>query len=546
MKINKKIKEINVDNFIEQYLKSCGIENVEGYLNPDVLFFDDPFDYVNINEAIQVFDYHVKNKSNVGILMDSDMDGACSAAIIDMFCREVGMETKIYFHSGKQHGLHDKIEEIIQDNLSFIIIPDAGTNDVEDCKLIKEYNKQCDILILDHHEVLYENPYATIVNNQLGNVNKALSGAGVTYKFIQAYSFSTGILAPSYEDIVAVSIVSDICDLTSLENRAFLYYGFKYPENLFIINLFNTVCKYRGVCPEAIGWDISPLANALARMRDQEYKTFFFECLTGRRNDYEDSIKEMKRIKRKQDELVKQITNEIESNLNLDHKVIIGFTDPENKEIIGLIANKFTGKYRKPTILLREMNSTTWTGSLRSPVDLLETINESKLAQCMGHGAACGITVKKANLNKLAKFLDNLNLEVDPEYDVAGELSLNQITLNLAKDIINNKTLWGKNIEKPQFYITLDNPIVNIFKKNMTTIKLTQDGINFIKFFCSNDMIEQFENLNNKIVNLIFEIDVNVYNGVETPQCNIVEYEIKEKNDILKNEEDFDWDNIFQ
>ena len=546
MKINKKIKEINVDNFIEQYLKACGIENVEGYLNPDLLFFDDPFDYVNINEAIQVFDYHVKNKSNVGILMDSDMDGACSAAIIDMFCRGVGMKTKIYFHSGKQHGLHDKIEEIIQDNLSFIIIPDAGTNDVEDCKLIKEHNKQCDILILDHHEVLYENPYATIINNQLGNVNKALSGAGVTYKFIQAYSFSTGILAPNYEDIVAVSIVSDICDLTSLENRAFLYYGFKYPENLFIINLFNTVCKYRGVCPEAIGWDISPLANALARMGDQEYKTFFFECLTGRRNDYENSIKEMKRIKRKQDELVKQITNEIESNLNLDHKVIIGFTDPENKEIIGLIANKFTGKYRKPTILLREMNSTTWTGSLRSPVDLLETINDSKLAQCMGHGAACGITVKKANLNKLAKFLDNLNLEVDPEYDVAGELSLNQITLNLAKDIINNKTLWGKNIEKPQFYITLDNPIVNIFKKNTTTIKLTQNGINFIKFFCSNDMIEQFENLNNKIVNLIFEIDINVYNGVESPQCNIVEYEIKEKNDILKNDEDFDWDNIFQ
>ena len=546
MKINKKIKEINVDNFIEQYLKSCGIEDVKGYLNPDILFFDDPFDYVNINEAIQIFDYHVKNKSNVGILMDSDLDGACSAAIIDMFCREVGMETKIYFHSGKQHGLHDKIEEIIQDNLSFIIIPDAGTNDVEDCKLIKEYNKQCDILILDHHEVLYENPYATIINNQLGNVNKALSGAGVTYKFIQAYSFSKGILSPNCEDIVAVSIVSDICDLTSLENRAFLYYGFKYPENLFIINLFHTVCKYRGICPEAIGWDISPLANALARMGDQEYKTFFFECLTGRRSDYENSIKEMKKIKRKQDELVKQITNEIESNLNLDHKVIIGFTDPENKEIIGLIANKFTGKYRKPTILLREMNSTTWTGSLRSPVDLLETINESKLAQCMGHGAACGITVKKANLNKLAKFLDNLNLEVDPEYDVAGELSLNQITLNLAKDIINNKALWGKNIEKPQFYISLDNPIVNIFKKNTTTIKLTQNGINFIKFFCSNDMVEQFENLNNKIVNLIFEIDINVYNGIESPQCNIVEYEIKEKNDILKNEENFDWDSIFQ
>ena len=546
MKIKKKIENIDINNFIEQYLKICGIKDVEGYLNPNVSFYDDPFDYVNIEKAIEIFNKHVNKKDLVGIVMDSDMDGACSAAIIDMFCHQMGMDTKIYFHSGKQHGLHDKIEEIIKDRLSFIIIPDAGTNDIEDCKLIKKNNKECDILILDHHEVLYENPYAVVINNQLGNVNKALSGAGVTYKFVEAYSHFKGIVPNQYEDIVAISIVSDICDLTSLENRTFLYYGFKYPKNLFLINLFDTVCKYRGVCPEAIGWDISPLANALARMDEQEYKTFFFECLTGRRNDYENSIKEMKRIKRKQDTLVKQITNEIESNLNLDHKVIIGFTEPENKEIIGLIANKFTGKYRKPTILLREMNSTAWTGSLRSPIDLLEVINKSKLAQCMGHGAACGITVKKANLNKLAKFLDNLDIEIDPEYEVAGELTLKDITLNLAQEIIDNKILWGKNIEKPQFYISLDNPNVDIFKKSTTTIKLTKDGISFIKFFCSEEMIDQFQNLNNKVVNLIFEIDVNVYNGVMSPQCNIVEYEIEEKNNILKNEEEFDWDSIFQ
>ena len=243
--------------------------------------------------------------------------------------------------------------------------------------------------------------------------------------------------------------------------------------------------------------------------------------------------------------LVKEITNKIESNLNLEHKAIIGFTEPENKEIIGLIANKFTGKYRKPTILLREMNSTTWTGSLRSPVDLLETINDSKIAQCMGHGAACGITVKKSNLNKLAKFLDTLDLEINPEYNVVGELTIDEITLDLAEDIVSHKILWGKNIEKPQFYIHLNNPTVDIFKKSTTTIKVTQNGISFIKFFCSEDMIKEFENLNGKSVNVIFEIDVNEYNGNKNPQCNIIEYEIEENN-ILKNEEnEFDWESIF-
>ena len=70
MKIKKKIENIDTNNFIEQYLKTCGIENIEGYLNPDISFFDDPFDYFNIEKAIQIFDKHVNNKDTVGIVMD--------------------------------------------------------------------------------------------------------------------------------------------------------------------------------------------------------------------------------------------------------------------------------------------------------------------------------------------------------------------------------------------------------------------------------------------------------------------------------------------
>ena len=545
MKIKKKVENISCFNFIKQYLFSCGINDVDRYLNPDRDCFDNPFDYLNMKEAIQVFDKHIKQKSKIGILMDSDMDGACSSAIIYMFCKNFGISPLIYFHSGKQHGLHDKVDELIKDNLNFIIVPDAGTNDVEDCMKIKDNIPSCDILILDHHEVLYDNLYATVVNNQLGNVNHALSGTGVTYKFIQAYSIFKNVEIPNYEDIVAVSIISDVCDLTSLENRAFIHFGFNNPQNPFLIELFNTVCKYRGVCPESIGWDVSPLANSLARIDEEEYKTFFFKCLTGEYDDYENAIKEMKKIKRKQDTIVKEITKEIEEDLDLNHKAIVCFTAPENKEIIGLIANKFTGKYRKPTILLREMNSTSWTGSLRSPFDLLETINNSKLAQCMGHGSACGITVRKANLNKLINFLDKLNIEIDPEFEIIDELNIDDITLDLAQDISDHKILWGKNVEKPRFYIHLENPIVDIFRKTTTTIKLTKNGISFIKFFCSDETVKEFENLNGKAVNIIFEIEVNEYNGVKSPQCNIIEYEI-EKNIILKNEEEeFDWDKIF-
>ena len=136
-------------------------------------------------------------------------------------------------------------------------------------------------------------------------------------------------------------------------------------------------------------------------------------------------------------------------------------------------------------------------------------------------------------------------MEINTEYNVVGELNIDEITLDLAEDIVSHKILWGKNIEKPQFYIHLNNPTVDIFKKSTTTIKLTQNGISFIKFFCNEDTVKQFENLNGKSVNLIFEIDINEYNGIKNPQCNIVEYEIEENN-ILKNEEnEFDWESIF-
>lgn len=545
MKVKSKIENINCKNFIPQYLNCCGIEDVETYLNPNRDCFDDPFNYININNCIELFDKHVKNKSSVSILMDSDLDGACSAAIIYMFCKNLEMKPKIYFHSGKQHGLYDKLDEIVADQYPLVIVPDAGTNDVEPCHILKNSGYNCDILILDHHTILEDNPYAVIINNQHGNVNKNLSGAGVTYKFVQAYCTVHNIQPPEYEDIVAVSIVSDVCDLTSIENRAFIYYGFNNPHNNFLIKLFDTVCKYRGVCPEAIGWDVSPLANALARMDEQDYKTFFFDCLVGEKEDYDDAIKEMRRVKRKQDAIVKEITNEIESEIDLSHKAIVGFTEPSNKEIIGLIANKFTGKYRKPTILLRELNKTTWTGSLRSPVELLEEINNSKLAQCIGHGAACGITVKKSNLKKLINFFDGMDFETNPEYDIAGELKTKDITVDFAQAIVDNKILWGKCVEKPQFYVHLENPTVDIFKKSTTTIKLTQDGISFIKFFCNEEMENKFKNLDNQSVNLIFELDVNTYNDIKSPQGNIIEWEIEENNN-LKNEEEFDWDSIFK
>ena len=48
----------------------------------------------------------------------------------------------------KAHGLSDDVT--IPSDVKLLIIPDAGTNDTEQCKALSEYGMN--ILILDHHE----------------------------------------------------------------------------------------------------------------------------------------------------------------------------------------------------------------------------------------------------------------------------------------------------------------------------------------------------------------------------------------------------------
>ena len=162
-----------------------------------------------------------------------------------------------------------------------------------------------------------------------------------------------------------------------------------------------------------------------------------------------------------------------------------------------------------------------------------------------GTWAACGITVKKSNLSKLRAFLDSLELTQNIDYDICASILTRDITLKLCEDIKNYNVLWGNNIAKPLFHTRLQYPEVYMYRKTTTTLKLVQDGISFIKFFCDDDTIKQFENKQNLIVDIIFELDINEYNGVASPQANIVKYEIQEEQNESNNEQ-FNWDEIFR
>lgn len=548
MKVKPLLKSIDPSNFLSQYLQALGIQDVDKYLNAGLDVMDSPLDYPNMKEGVERLRKAIDNGEKIGVLIDPDVDGQLSAALIVKFLLRFTNNLTYFFHVGKGHGLvqnkeEDIVQQIIHSEVKLIIIPDAGSNDSGQCGILKSVGT--DILILDHHEISTPNPYAIIINHHLGEgLNTALSGTGVTHKFVQSCAKSWNIdLGDLYYDLVATSIISDICDLTTLENRAYIKYGFEHITDPMLELMFAKFNR-KGNNPIGVSWGTAPPINSLCRGDDQQAKIDFFMALVGK-GDMDNGVSVARKAHNEQSKIVKTIYEEIEPDLDRNHKVMIGYTTEEYKGYTGLIANKITGNFGKPALVLRELNSTTWSGSLRSPVDIADKINESKLAKCQGHLSAAGIFLKKSNLNRLIKWFDALPLDADPERQVTAILKPSQITLPLCHACSDDMVLWGASegnkIVQPKFYLEFETSQsdIQVFVKKTTTVKITKDNVSFLKFQCNDETAQLLQRERCKVA-MIIKLSVNEWNGVESPQAIIDTWEIE------KIEEDgFNFDALF-
>lgn len=299
--------------------------------------------------------------------------------------------------------------------------------------------------------------------------------------------------------------------------------------------------------PHNISWNLSPKINAVQRSDDMDAKRMLFMAFVGEA-DKDEALAIASKLHREQTKKTKTIYEEIDKNINNSHKVIVCFGDTEDKNYLGLVANKIMGNYGKPVIILREANSTTWTGSLRSPVPVAEQINQSKLAQCQGHSTACGITVKKSNLNRLIKWFDSLPLDTDPERQVTAILKPNQVTLPLCHACSDDMVLWGASegnkILQPKFYLEFETSPsdIQVFVKKTTTVKITKGNVSFLKFQCDDETAQLLQREKCK-VSMIVTLEVNEWNGVESPQATVEEWEISKIEDKDASEEN--WMDLF-
>lgn len=150
--INKERNSLN----IKDILLNRGIEKdmVPYYLNPDRQAIND-YSSLGLDDLQGCWE-QIKNAADHNlktvIIVDSDADGFCSSAMLMNYLYHYYPEwvegnIATYLHSDKQHGLEDCMEWILDRDPHLVIVPDAGSNDYEQHKIL--YDKGMKICILD-------------------------------------------------------------------------------------------------------------------------------------------------------------------------------------------------------------------------------------------------------------------------------------------------------------------------------------------------------------------------------------------------------------
>jgi single-stranded DNA-specific DHH superfamily exonuclease len=113
--------------------------------------------------ALELLHKHIVNDSRIVFHTDVDMDGFGSTYILKKFCEYLGSNNHILMiNKEKEHGIMQKHADFfkIRQCADLMIITDSSTNNLN---IIKQFN--CDVLVIDHHELEHEEPLVGLCND---------------------------------------------------------------------------------------------------------------------------------------------------------------------------------------------------------------------------------------------------------------------------------------------------------------------------------------------------------------------------------------------
>ncbi len=474
-------------------------EAARHFFRADLSLLHDPFLMKDMQAAVNRLQQAIGTGEKILVYGDYDVDGSTSVAMFYDFLHHLYGAVDYYIPDRNTEGYGVSwagIDFAEQNGFTLIVTLDCGIKSVD--KIAVAQSRGIDFIICDHHRPGDELPPAVAVldpkRDDCPYPFKELTGCGVGFKLMQAYTLHTGgdpeQLYP-YLDLLMVSIASDIVPITG-ENRILARYGLirlnESPRpGLKALILIAGISGTLSISQVVFG--LAPRINAAGRIKhareavrlllaDDEQEALAFATEINQHN-----------LERRNFDT--HITDEALEMIQQDPwlqeaKSTVLYKEDWHKGVIGIVASRCIEHFHRPTIILTHSNGKA-AGSARSVpgFDVYEAIEECSeyLEQFGGHTFAAGLTLPLENIPAFRlRFEEVVSRRISPEQLIPHiaidmELSLTAVNAKFFQ-ILHQMAPFGPGNMTPVFVshqLRLTRPPV-ILKEKHLRLEVAQEG----------------------------------------------------------------------
>ena len=447
--------ELGVDPVLAELLVQRDVrtfEQARAFFRPNLNDLHDPFLMQDMDKAVERVRHAVVTGEKILVYGDYDVDGTTAVSLVYSFLRRLTRHIDFYIPERYDEGYgvsYKGIDWAAESGFSLIITLDCGIKANEKVDYAKA--KGIDMIICDHHLPENDLPKAVaVLDPKREDCNYPfddLSGCGVGFKLVQAYSQRYDIpfdtLIPLL-DLLVVSIASDLVSVTG-ENRILAHFGLKQlnvsPREGLLAMIQLSGLEPNHLTIDDIVFKIGPRINAAGRM---ESGRMAVELLTAQ--DADEAVRigtEINEHNNERKNIDRRITQEAlemvrSGNCLSCANATIVYNPQWHKGVVGIVASRLVEAFYKPTIVFTMSQGGLVTGSARSVhgFDLYDAIESCSdlLENFGGHLYAAGLTLKEENLpafcERIEKAISGTIIPAmqTPVVDIDAKLNFSQIT----------------------------------------------------------------------------------------------------------------------
>ncbi len=531
------------EDLIKILLENRGLKtkkDIEAFLHPQLSEVTTKtvwIDSAQLKKALARIEKAIKNKEQIIVFGDYDVDGITGSAILWETLHGLGANCLPFIPDRKEEGYGLSVKALQNDELvskkpSLIITVDNGIVANEAVAFANE--KGIDVIITDHHTVSDKLPDAFAIVH-----TTKLCGAGVAYLLSQelkAKSEKLKVDGDTLLELAALGTVADLVPLTGA-NRAIVTEGLKKlqetrrPGLLALFQLARVAQELIGVYE--IGYVIGPRLNAAGRIQSA-MDSLRLVCTTNKARAAELAAK-LELTNRERQQLLKEATEHAilgvrEEGLGTRKILIIGHKSYE-EGVIGLVAGRLVEAFYRPAIVL-SLGETVSKASVRSisGFNVIEFLRMHKenFVNVGGHPMAAGFTVETAKIALLQKALEEKAAELIDEELLVRTLKIDcELSFSLVSQELYNSIAqlapFGMANPEPVFEtrdVTVESMRVIGKERNHLRFVLRQDSKTFEAIAFGMGELATSLKTGDKI-DVAYILDENTWNGETKLQLKV-------------------------